>query len=42
MGITMINFKQSEIKKVDKETMSHIYNELKTPYKYGPVIKKDE
>ena len=38
----MINFKQSEIKKVDKETMSHIYNELKTPYKYGPVIKKDE
>ena len=29
----MINFKQSEIKKVDKETMSHIYNELKPPYK---------
>lgn len=39
---SMIKFKQSEIKTVSKETMAYIYNELKTPYKLGPVIKQNE
>lgn len=37
----MINFKDTQNKTVDERTMVHIYNELKTPHKLGPVIKRD-
>lgn len=38
----MINFKKSEGKYVSEETMTEIYEKIKTPYKYGAVLKFDE
>lgn len=40
--LTSFLFAQSEIKTVSDQTMQKIYDEVKTPYKYGLVIAPDD
>ena len=38
----MIKFKCQNLEEISDERFEEIYNEIKTPYKYGAVVKFDE
>lgn len=40
--ITMITWNKTNLQSVEKQQMKEIYEKLKTPFKYGPVIKLED